>query len=146
MPFDIDDMNITNNKFKNKFNGLCHLGDFSLNDSGYKLGLSVYDNKTYVSWWWLQGAHRYFNGESIHTLLVFLQETLNDYNIFIIMVKNALCTINDERLLIFRRENIVIINKIIKGLIYLKNEYKNHETAHAELIKLIEFIETNITF
>jgi hypothetical protein len=62
------------------------------------------------------------------------------------MVKNALCTINDERLLIFRRENSVIINKIKKGLIYLKNEYKNHETAHAELIKLIEFIETNITF
>ena len=71
---------------------------------------------------------------------------ISNYNIFIIMIKQALCKINDERLLILRRENNVIINKITKGLFYLKNEYKNQETVHAELIKLIEFIETNITF
>lgn len=143
---DIDDMVITNNKFKNKFNGLCELSDLSLHDSGHKVSVGDNGKNTYVSWWWLQGLHRYLNGDSIHTLLVFLQKTVNDYNSFIIMVKQALCKINDERLLILRRENNVIINKITKGLFYLKNEYKNQETVHAELIKLIEFIENNITF
>ena len=128
MDFDIDDMIITSNKFARKLNGLAEL---SVQPSGNKLG--VYNEETYISWWYLQGIHRTIYAESIDKLLDFLKITFDDYFIFNIMIRRANQCINDERLLILRRENSKLMNKWKNGIIYLKNEYSANEIIQKKL-------------
>ena len=122
MDFDIEDMILTSNKFARKLNGLAELSD---QPSGNKLG--VYKEDTYISWWYLQGVQRTIYGESIDKLLDFLKTTFDDYFIFNIMIRRAIQSINDERLLLLRRENDKLMNKWKNGIIYLKNEYSSNE-------------------
>lgn len=122
MDFDIDDMIITSNKFARKLNGLAELSE---QPAGNKLG--VYKEETYISWWYLQGIHRTIYAESIDKLLDFLKTTFDDYFILTIMIRRAIQSINDERLLLLRRENDKLINKWKNGINYLKNEYSANE-------------------
>ena len=122
MDFDIDDMIITSNKFARKLNGLAELSE---QPAGNKLG--VYNEETYISWWYLQGIHRTIYAESIDKLLDFLKTTFDDYFILNIMIRRAIQSINDERLLLLRRENDKLMNKWKNGIIYLKNEYSSNE-------------------
>jgi hypothetical protein len=122
MDFDIDDMILTINKFAKKLNGLAELSEQPI---GNKLG--VYKEDTYISWWYLQGVQRTIYGESIDKLLDFLKTTFDDYFIFNIMIRRAIQSINDERLLLLRRENDKLMNKWKNGIIYLKNEYSSNE-------------------
>jgi hypothetical protein len=128
MDFDIDDMILTSNKFARKLNGLAELSQQS---RGNKLG--VYNEETYISWWYLQGIHRTFYAESIDKLLDFLKITFDDYFIFNIMLRRAIQSINDERLLILRRENEKLMNKWKNGIIYLKNEYSSNKIIQQKL-------------
>lgn len=77
---DIADMCKTNELFKTKFKGLLDLTDYG---SG-KLG--VYNDATYISWNYFQGLQRRFYGESIDTLIPFLNSTIDDYSIFYNMI------------------------------------------------------------
>ena len=122
MDFDIDDMIITSNKFARKLNGLAELSE---QPAGNKLG--VYKEETYISWWYLQGIHRTIYAESIDKLLDFLKTTFDDYFILNIMIRRAIQSLNDERLLLLRRENDKLINKWKNGINYLKNEYSSNE-------------------
>jgi hypothetical protein len=122
MDFDIDDMILTSNNFAKKLNGLAELSEQS---AGNKLG--VYNEETYISWWYLQGVHRTIYRESIDKLIDFLKTTFDDYFILNIMIRRAIQSINDERLLLLRRENNKLMDKWKKGIIYLKNEYSSNE-------------------
>lgn len=128
MEYDIDDMIITSNNFARKLNGLAELSD---HPSGNKLG--VYNDETYISWWYLQGIHRTIYSESIDKLLDFLKITFDDYFIFNIMIRRAIQSINDERLLLLRRENDKLMNKWKNGIIYLKKEYSSNELIQKKL-------------
>lgn len=128
MDFDIDDMIITSNKFAQKLNGLAEL---SKQSAGNKLG--VYNEETYISWWYLQGIQRTIYAESIDKLLDFLKITFDDYFILNIMIRRAIQSINDERLLLLRRENEKLMNKWKNGIIYLKNEYSSNELIQKKL-------------
>ena len=128
MDFDIDDMILTSNKFAKKLNGLAELYKQS---PGNKLG--VYNEETYISSWYLQGIQRTYYSESIDKLLDFLKITFDDYFILNIMIRRANQTINDERLLILRRENDKLMNKWKKGINYLKNEYSSNEIIQQKL-------------
>ena len=128
MDFDIDDMILTSNKFAKKLNGLAEL---SKQSPGNKLG--VYNEETYISSWYLQGIQRTYYSESIDKLLDFLKVTFDDYFILNIMIRRANQTINDERLLILRRENDILMNKWKKGINYLKNEYSCNEIIQQKL-------------
>ena len=132
MEFDIDDMILTSNKFALKLNGLAEL---SQQARGNKLG--VYNKETYISWWYLQGIHRTIYGESIDKLLDFLKITFDDYFIFNIMIRRAIQSVNDERLLLLRRENDKLINKWKKGINYLKKEYSSNELIQKKLDSFI---------
>ena len=77
---DIADMYKTNELFKRKFKGLLDLNECG---SG-KLG--IYNDATYISWNYFQGFQRRFYGESIDTLIPFLNATLDDYTIFYNMI------------------------------------------------------------
>jgi hypothetical protein len=77
---DIDDMYKTNDLFRKKLKGLIDLNEYG---SG-KLG--IYENATYVSWNYFQGLQRRFYGESIDTLIPFLNTTIDDYCIFYNMI------------------------------------------------------------
>ena len=122
MDFDIEDMILTSKKFSQKLNGLAELSE---QPAGNKLG--VYNEETYISWWYLQGVQRTIYGESIDKLLDFLKTTFDDYFILNIMIRRAIQSINDERLLLLRRENDKLMNKWKNGIIYLKNEYSSNE-------------------
>ena len=135
MSFDIENMINTSNCFENKLNALAELASCS---SGNKLG--VKNEETYISWWYLQSIHRTFYSESIKDLLLFLKKTFDDYFIFNVMIRRAISNINDERLLIMRRENEEMIQKWKKGLIYLKNEYKKSSSIQKEIDELIIFL------
>jgi hypothetical protein len=128
MNFDIDDMILTSNKFAKKLNGLAEL---SKQSQGNKLG--VYNEETYISSWYLQAIQRTYYSESIDKLLDFLKITFDDYFILNIMIRRAIQTINDERLLILRRENDKLMNKWKKGINYLKNEYSCNEIIQQKL-------------
>lgn len=132
MEFDIDDMIITSNKFARKLNGLAELSE---QPRGNKLG--VYNEETYISWWYLQGIHRTIYAESIDKLLDFLKNTFDDYFIFSIMIRRANQSINDERLLLLRRENDKLLNKWKNGIIYLKNEYSANELIQKKFNELL---------
>jgi hypothetical protein len=123
MDFDIDDMIITSKTFERKLKGLSELSN---QPAGNKLG--VYNDETYISWWYLQGVHRTIYGESIDKLLEFLKITFDDYFILNIMIRRAIQSINDERLLFLRRENDKLMDKWKKGIIYLKNEYSENQS------------------
>jgi hypothetical protein len=128
MDFDIDDIIITSNKFAQKLNALAKLSEQS---PGNKLGVS--NEETYISWWYLQGFHRTIYGESIDKLLDFLKITFDDFFILNVMMRRAIHSINDQRLLILRRENEKLMNKWKNGIIYLKNEYQSNELIQKKL-------------
>jgi hypothetical protein len=128
MDFDIDDMILTSNKFAQKLNGLAELSEQA---RGNKLG--VYNEETYISWWYLQGIQRTIYAESIDKLLDFLKIIFDDYFILNIMIRRAIQCINDERLLLLRRENDKLMNKWKNGIIYLKNEYSTNQSIQKKL-------------
>ena len=128
MDFDIDDMILTSNKFEKKLKALANLSEQS---AGNKLGVS--NEETYISWWYLQGIHRTIYAESIDKLLDFLKITFDDFFILNIMIRRAIHSINDQRLLILRRENEKLMNKWKNGIIYLKNEYPSNELIQKKL-------------
>jgi hypothetical protein len=132
MDFDIDDMILTSNKFAKKLNGLAKLSEQA---AGNKLG--VYNEETYISWWYLQGVQRTIYGESIDKLLDFLKITFDDYFIFNIMIRRAIQSINDELLLLVRSENDKLINKWKDGIDYLKKEYSSNELIQKKLDSFI---------
>ena len=67
---DIEDMQKTNEMFKRKLKGLAELSDYATG----KLG--IYEDATYVSWTYFQGLQRRFYGESIDSLLIFLENAV----------------------------------------------------------------------
>jgi hypothetical protein len=77
---DIDDMKKTNDLFRHKFKGLIEINEYG----NGKIG--VYNDATYVSWNYFQGIQRRLYGESIDSLLIFINTTLEDYFIFYNMI------------------------------------------------------------
>ena len=77
---DMEDMQKTNELFKRKLKGLAELSEYSTG----KLG--IYEDATYISWSYFQGLQRRFYGESIDSLLIFLENVIEDYYIFYNMI------------------------------------------------------------
>ena len=50
-----------------------------------------------------------------------------------VMIRRAIHSINDQRLLILRRENEKLMNKWKNGISYLKNEYPSNELIQKKL-------------
>ena len=135
MSFDIENLLTTSKEFEKKLSALSEL---SLTSKGNKLG--VKDNQTYISWWFLQGLHRTFYGESIDKLLDYLKIVFDEYFIFNVSLRRAIQNINNEQLILLRRENDELIKKWKNGLIYLKNEYKNSPSIQKNIDELIIFL------
>lgn len=153
---DIEDMQKTNESLKRKLKGLAELSEY---DSG-KLG--VYEDATYISWNYFQGFQRRFYGESIDTLIVFLENTIEDYYIFYNMIVFFLILNNEmnnemnnehlaktlnvqekipeeiiEKLLLLQKENEKFIKKLYTGLVVLKYQYESNNTKRISITALM---------
>ena len=149
---DIEDMQKTNESLKRKLKGLAELSEY---DSG-KLG--VYEDATYISWNYFQGFQRRFYGESIDTLIVFLENTIEDYYIFYNMIVFFLILNNEmdnedlakklnvqekipekiiEKLLLLQNENEKFIKKLYTGLVVLKYQYESNNTKRISITALM---------
>lgn len=126
--YNIEDMNVMNDKFKSILHALEELCD----NGASKLG--IYQDKLYVSWsWWLiQGIHRYYYGENRAKITEFIKNTFTEYFIFFDMIIS--CIKHDpkstqskdaEKL---KEENIALIIKWNKGLVLLRSQYNNDIT------------------
>lgn len=130
---DIDDMKKTNELFKKKLKGLMELSDYG----NGKLG--VYNNETYVSWNHFQGLQRRFYGENINSLIVFLNNTIDDYCIFYNMIlfflmlysySNKMEKITDDTTSLYNSDdemikahiNVKLSKDDFEMVLFLKNE------------------------
>jgi hypothetical protein len=143
---DIDDMQKTNELFKRKLKGLAELSDYSTG----KLG--IYEDATYISWTYFQGLQRRFYGESIDSLLIFLENVIEDYYIFYNMIiffimldrennnddKNRLNESVIEQLMQLQSENEKFIQKLYQGLLALRFQYESTDEKRIRIAGLMQ--------
>lgn len=131
--YNIEDMNVMNEKFKSILHALEELCD----KGASKLG--IYEDKLYVSWsWWLiQGVHRYYYGENRVKITEFIKNTFTEYFIFFDMIMSCIKheprTVQCKEAEKLKEENISLISKWNKGLVLLRSQYKNDTTICAIL-------------
>ena len=142
---DMEDMQKTNELFKRKLKGLAELSDYSTG----KLG--IYEDATYISWTYFQGLQRRFYGESIDSLLIFLENVIEDYYIFYNMIiffimldresnddKNRLNESVIEQLLQLQSENEKFIQKLYQGLLALRFQYESTDEKRISIAGLMQ--------
>jgi len=139
MGFNIDNMEVTSNKFITKLKGLEEL----LHYNDCKLG--VYNKVTYVSWKRLQKLNRWWYNENRAKLIDFLTETFEEYYLFNEMMREAL----EVERIPKRKNRLWRLNDINKskmkawllGLSCVEAQYPNYENA--KILK--NYVQTNFS-
>jgi len=121
-------VNVRNEAFKRKFEALI----FIARGDGNKLG--VHENNTYVSWNYLQGINRYYNGETRDKTIEFLYENIIEFREFYkILFKSMNHNIYVNEIAQIIANNKAIINLWCDGINVLKKTYKDDENTILKL-------------
>ena len=139
MGFNIDNMEVTSNKFITKLNGLEEL----IHYENCKLG--VYNKVTYISWRRLQNLNRWWYNENRAKLIDFLTDTFEEYYLFNEMMREALdverLSESMKLLLSLNNTNITKMKAWSLGLSCVQAQYPDYEDAKI----LTNYVRTNFS-
>jgi hypothetical protein len=137
--FNIDNMELTSQKFIKKLEGLEELR----HNEDCKLG--VYNEATYVSWRRFQDINRWWYGENRAKLIDFLTETFEEYYVFNEMMREAMEVESrperKRRLSKLNSTNITKMKAWSLGLSCVQAQYPGYKKAAS----LTRYVVTNFS-